>query len=197
MDLRAILFFLTEQVYAVLRAPVPFAIAVVIAALIVWRLMHWQFGRTITRLRKSIGHRDSEILLLKANGARAIAEPKADTPLEQGHADAHARRKALRAITNAIDGAALAPVGDRAAAERAMPNVGLALLASRKTFGLPAPAVVGDTFADLEVGRRYLELVRPALFAGDDAAALRLATEFMRRSGVAEADPLRRVAALG
>ena len=188
---RQTLQYLTDQVDAALDAPVPIAIGVIVAALVVWRLVEWRYGKVIGRLRKSVERKESMIRLLQGRGASATTpiEPvSADAAEADGipSEDARDRQKALRKIVNAIDAARMArQSGDPQETEKAMPAMGLGLLTARNAFDVQVPTASGSATVDLDVGRQLLELVRPALLLGHDEEARRLADAFLRRAAAA------------
>lgn len=184
MNFHAISQELLFQFAAVRDAAIPFGLALVGLGLLIWRAVKWTYEAKLRRLRKVIEHRDSEILFLTSRAETAPRAPERAAP-EPGSAEASARRKALRAITNGIDGAsAAAAIGGRAEAERAMPNLWLGLLQAQRTFGLAIPTMADDPVQNLATGQRLLELARPALMIGDEEEARRIASEFLRRSGL-------------
>ncbi len=187
MTFRTLLQAMVDQFVALGDAPLAMLIAILAVALIVWRLMKWRYDAVIARLRKSNDRKESMILLLKGGGPTLAPEqPRAPADDAQAAEDVRNRQKALRRIVNAIDAAHLATQsGDPRETDNAMSAMGLALLTARNVFDLPTPAPTGSTAADLDAGRRFLELVRPALFLGQDDQARRSAAAMLRRAAAA------------
>lgn len=185
MNYRLIVNYLSDQVDAALDAPVPIAVGVIIAALVIWRLVEWRYGAVMARLRASIERKESMIRALQGQGGAAPVEA-GDPLLQPANGSPEVlrdRQKALRKIVNAIDAARIArQSGDPREIEKAMPALGLGLLTARSVFDVRTPVPTGAATADLDAGRRLLELVRPALLLGHDDEARRIADAFLTRA---------------
>lgn len=182
MDFQSLLFMAIYQLQTARDAPVPPVLAAILAGLVAWGLTKWRYGAMVTSLKRGIARRDAELATLREQASyRAPAAEDAHTE-ERGEPVAKAsseQRRALQLIINAVDQAELALRSpDPREADRAMASMGLALQTANRMFGLPIPALHGDAGANLRTGKRFLEQVRPALRAGDEAAAQRIAGAF-------------------
>ena len=176
--------FFSQQFDAIGDALIPLLFAIAVTALVVWLLTRWRYRRIIAQIEADQAAREAQAAVSWDSVAAS-----ADTDVaEESRGDSRARRKALRVMTNAIDGAELAiRGGSRDALESALPNMWLALATARNTFELPIPAQGDDPRANLTMGKLWLEHVRPPLRAGDDDAARRRAVEFLRDNGLQQA----------
>lgn len=174
--------FFSQQLDAIGDALAPLALAVVVTALLVWLLTRWRYRRVIARLEAEQAERQATAAVSWDSVAGSLP---AEGDTEESRGDSRARRKALRVMTNAVDGAELAlRGGSREALENALPNMWLALATARNTFELPIPAQADDARANLTNGKLWLEHVRPALRAGDDEEARSRAAAFLRSNGL-------------
>ena len=179
--------FLSQQLDAMNDALIPLALAVLATAVVVWLLTRWRYRRRLALLEAELAEREAMAATTWNSVAATASVPADDT--DAGVRDENrARRKALRAMTNAVDGAELALRGGGAdQIEGAMPGMWLALATARSTFELPIPAQEEDQRANLLIGKQWLEDVRPALRAGDDDEARRRSVAFLRDNGLQQA----------
>lgn len=200
MNYQTVVGYLTDQLYAGGDAPVAIGLAFVVAALGGWALTRLYYSVLVARLRRSLNRKESMILALRGvaplAAARAQAQPRAGAAEPAGDiGDPRVRQRALLKITKAIDAAAIAHrsagPGERAVAVDAMT---VALLAARNNFGLPIPEPGTPGALDLDAGARLLELIRPALFLGQDDEARRSSELFLQHLAAPKPAPRRRAA---
>lgn len=174
--------FFSQQLDAIGDAIVPLLLAVVLTAVVVWLLARWRYRRALARLEGNGAGQTTHVPL------PSFETYTGEVELEESRGDGRARRKALRAMTNAVDGAELAlRSGNRDQVESALPNMWLALATARSTFELPIPAQGDDPRVNLSTGKQWLEHVRPALRAGDDDEARRRSVAFLNDKGLQQA----------
>ena len=184
MDFAALFQIAMFQLISARDAPLPVVLAALVFGLIVWRLTKWRSAAVVQNLKRALVRRDAELEKLRTHGGAGGDVDEGDAGYDRGYdrraGSRGADQRLVRMVVNAIDQAGLAIAsGDGREADRALASVGLALQTVNRQLGLPIPTLT-DTSADgLAVGKRYLEAIRPAMRAGDEAAARAAAAAFV------------------
>ena len=187
MDFAALFQIALFQIMSARDAPLPVALAALVAGLVAWRLTRWRSAAVVQNLKRGLARRDAELDKLRAHiplGADADADVEegvdGDPAPERRPAPRSTDQRLVRTVVNAIDQAALAIASnDGREIDRAQSSMGLALQTVNRQLGLPVPVLTSTSADSLSIGKRYLEDIRPALRAGDEAAAQRAAAAFV------------------
>ena len=167
--------FLWEQLDATRDAMLPLAVAVLLTALLVWLLTRWSYRRTLAQIDEAhSAYSDQTIIASDGVEDTVYLAPRTKAGSDE---ESRAQRKALRAITHALDSANA--VGSADDVDRALPIMKLAMTLTRSAFHLPIPAYGGNASTNFVASRQWLELVRPALRAGNVEEARRRSTAYL------------------
>lgn len=84
MDFDATAATIGKQVAAVWGAPIPFAVAVLIAAFLIWKAMRWRYDGIIERLRADVAYLEKAVSRPLPAPLPALAKPVVESPPRAG-----------------------------------------------------------------------------------------------------------------
>ncbi len=183
MDFGALINIALYQLMTARDAPLPIVLTAIVVGLLVWALTKWWYSAKMHNLKRAMVRRDAELAVLRAQPVQAAPvadDVTAEESVEKVSAPTSAHRRALQLVLNALDQADVAEQSsDPRETDRALATMALAMQTVHRMFGLTVPGLDADPVANLQTGRLFLEQVRPALRAGDEEEAKRVAGRFV------------------